>query len=213
MDDKYEPPFTAQDHTKLVRAVMEKPLHVIKYLDLPPGREPTTQEVLEAALQVRSFDPATKARLKDAAAAFAGLEQERSRDEVAFNERQGRVRAATDGKPVEEKIAALGDLLAREDLDERSVAGLRFARDILVDGADSIYASESAFNELLPDASAAGAEASAAPASGHTTGAQQVAQVDAEVASHGGGSSVEGAAAGAASIGAAVSVIYDAFFA
>jgi hypothetical protein len=42
MEDAYEPPFTASDHTKLVRAVLERPLHVIKYLNVPPGQSPTT---------------------------------------------------------------------------------------------------------------------------------------------------------------------------
>ena len=33
MSDKYEPPFSVADHTKLVEAILARPLHVIKYLD------------------------------------------------------------------------------------------------------------------------------------------------------------------------------------
>ena len=61
MSDRYEPPFTVADHTKLVAAILARPLHVIKYLDIPKGQPPTTVQVLDAALQVRSFDAATKA--------------------------------------------------------------------------------------------------------------------------------------------------------
>ena len=104
-------------------------------------------------------------------------------------------------------------MLSRKQLDDRTAAGLRFARDILTDGASTIYSAANPFYELLSDVEPAGVEPSGAPASGHTTGAQQVAQVDAEFASHGGGGSIPGAVAGAASIGAAVGVIVDAFFA
>ena len=213
MADSYEPPFTAENHTKLVAAVMDKPLHVIRYLSLAPGRSPTTQEVLEAALKVESFDTATKARLQDAANAFFALDEERKRDEAAYNERQLRVRTALDGKSLEDKITALDELLSREQLDDRTAAGLRFARDILTDGASTIYSAANPFYELLSNVEPAGVEPSGTPASGHTTGAQQVAQVDAEFTSHGGGGSIPGAVAGAASIGAGVGVIVDAFFA
>lgn len=40
MVDAYEQPFTAADHTKLVEAVLERPLHVIKYLNVSAGQSP-----------------------------------------------------------------------------------------------------------------------------------------------------------------------------
>jgi hypothetical protein len=93
-------------------------------------------------------------------------------------------------------IAALDRLLLQQDLDNRTVAGLEFAKAILVDGADSIYSPDFSAYELMGTAT--------------FTGAQQVAQVDVQFSPGAGAASA--AAAGAASAGAAVVVIYEAFF-
>jgi hypothetical protein len=198
MEDVYEAPFTAADHTKLVRAVLEHPLHVIKYLNVPSGQSPTPLEVIEAALKVRSFDAGTKARLQDARAGYLQLEEDRAKYSASFTQHLERVHAALDGKSIADMISALDYLLAQEHLDDRSTAGLEFAKAILVDGADSIYSPDFSVGELLETAT--------------FTGAHAVAEVDAECAAAGGGGSSGGAAAGVCSIGAAVAVIYEAFF-
>ena len=64
MDDTAEVRFTPADHTTVVRAVLEHPLHVIKHLDVGRGQVPTTLQVLDAALQVRSFDAEVKRLLQ-----------------------------------------------------------------------------------------------------------------------------------------------------
>jgi len=198
-------PFTAADHTKLVRAVLDRPLHVIKYLNVPRGQSPSTLDVADAALKVRAFDPATKARLQAARAGYLRLEAERAQFSASFNEHLERVHAALADKSIAEMIAALDHLRAQEGLDDRSKGGLELARAILVDGADSIYSPDFSVYELLDTATH---EAAA----GHTTGAHQVAQVDAECAAAAGPTSEGGAAAGLCSVGAAAVVIYDAFF-
>jgi hypothetical protein len=198
MEDVYEAPFTAADHTKLMKAVLQRPLHVIRYLNTPSGQSPTTLEVIDAALEVRSFDADTKARLRDARASYLRFQEERAKDSAAFTQHLEGVHAALDGKSISDMIAALDDLLAQEHLDHRSTAGLEFAKAILMDGADSIYSPDFSVYELLETTTSAGA--------------QQEAQVDADFAAAGGGGPSGGAAAGAGSIGAAISVIYDAFF-
>jgi hypothetical protein len=218
MEDIYEAPFTAADHTKLVRAVLERPLHVIKYLNVPDGQSPTTLQVIDAALKVKSFDASTKARLQDARAGYIRFEAERANDSASFTQHLQRVHAALDGKSIADMIAALDVLMAQDLLDDGSKAGLELAKAILVDGADSIYSPDFSAYELFETTTSTGGTeavapaAAAAAAAGHTTGAQQVAQVDADFAAAGGPSSSAGAAAGAASVGAAISVIYDAFF-
>jgi hypothetical protein len=171
MSDRYEPPFTVADHTKLVEAILARPLHVIKYLDIPKGQPPTTLQVLDAALQVRSFDTATKARLQEARAGY--LEFEEQAGNKVLTERRGRVHAALEGKSVPEMIAALDHLLAEEGLHDDSTAGIKLAREILVDGADSIYSPDSAGAELMDVHTHSGT---------HGTGTQQVAQADASTA-------------------------------
>jgi hypothetical protein len=201
VDDAYGPPFTVTDHTELVKAVLERPLHIIKYLDVPEGQAPTTMQVLDAALQVRSFDAATKARLEAARASYLLFEEHAK--EAAFTERGKRVHDALEGKSVPEMIATLDDLLAREDSHHTS-AGIRLARDILVDGADSIYSPDSPEAELLEGS--------------HThalSGLQQVAQQDAAAAyvtQMIGDFPGVAAAPGAISAGTAFVVIYEAFF-
>jgi hypothetical protein len=196
MEDEYAEPFTAADHTKLVKAVLEHPLHVIKYLNVPSGQSPSTLEVIDAALKVKSFDAATKARLKAAREGYRRLEAERAQDPTFFTEWVEMVRAALDQPSIAGMIAAIDRLLLQKGLDNRSIAGLEFAKAILVDGADSIYSSDFSAYELMETVT--------------FTGAQQVAQVDVEFSPGTGAASA--AAAGAASAGAAVAVIYQAFF-
>lgn len=214
MEDAYEPPFTAADHTKLMRAVLERPLHVIKYLNVPRGQSPTNLQVIDAALQVKSFDAATKARLQEARAAGLRFEEEQAKDSASFTERRDRVQAALEGKSIPEMIAAVDYLLAQEQLDDRSVRGLEVAKEILVDGADSIYSPDFPAWELLDEGgpSVSGRIRSAGAAAAHTTGAHQVAQADATAAGTCGSTDICGAFAGFVSVGEAELIIYDAFF-
>jgi hypothetical protein len=160
-------------------------------------------QVLDAALQVRSFDAATKARLEAARAGYL-LFEEHAKD-AASTERGKRVHDALEGKSVPEMIATLDDLLAHEDSNDAS-AGIRLARDTLVDGADSIYSPDSPETELLEGSHT------------HAThsGAQQVAQQDAtaQAITQMIGDTYPGVAAapGAISAAVAVAIIYQAFF-
>jgi hypothetical protein len=212
MEDTYEPPFTAADHTKLMRAVLERPLHVMKYLDVPRGESPTNMQVIDAALKVKSFDSATRARLQAARAAGLRFEEEQADDVAGYTARRDRVEAALEGKTTPEMIAAIDDLLAQEQLDERSAAGLQLAKEILVDGADSVYSPDFPAWELLdegeptpPGIRSAGASAP------HPSGAHVVAQVDASTAATCGGGDICGAASGYFSASTALAIIVEAF--
>lgn len=153
--------------------------------------------MVDAALKVRSFDAQTKTRLQAARVAYLRFEDDRSARSASFIEHLERVHAALDGKSVADMITALDHLL-EQDLDEGATAGLEVAKAVLVDGATSIYSPDFSFTELLESAT--------------DTGVQEVAQVDAECAAAAGGGSGGGAVAGAGSIGAAIAVVYHAFF-
>jgi hypothetical protein len=200
MEDVYREPFTAADHTKLVKVVLEHPLHVIKYLDVPSGQSPSPLEVIDAALKVKSFDTATKARLHAAREAYLLFEEERAKDSAAFNEHRERMRAALEGKSIAEMITAIDYLLAQEGHGDGRSAGLEVAKAILVDGADSIYSPDFSAYELMEPTTFAA----------HMTGAQQTAQADIEFSPGTGPGSA--AVAGAFSAGYAIGVIYEAFF-
>src|SRR5438105_3263690 len=117
MEDVYEAPFTAADHTKLVKAVLEHPLHVIKYLNVPSGQSPSALEVIDAALKVKSFDAATKARLRAARAGHLRLEAEQAHFPASFTEHLERLQAALADKSIPEMIAAVDHLLEQQGLD------------------------------------------------------------------------------------------------
>jgi hypothetical protein len=151
MEDEYAEPFTPAEHTRLVRLVLEHPLHVIKYLDMERGQTPTILQVLDAALQVRSFDPDTRRLLKTARAAYVEVEQ--ARGQSASTAHVDRMRAALADKTVPEMITALDDLLRDDDLDDNSRAGAELARAVLIDGAGTIYSPKYPPNELLESAS------------------------------------------------------------
>ena len=65
---------------------------------------------------------------------------------------------------------ALDELLSREQLDDRSAAGLRFARDILTDGASTIYSAANPFYELLSNVEPGGVDHPAPPQQGTQLG-------------------------------------------
>jgi hypothetical protein len=200
MTDSYNGTFTAADHTKLVNAVLEHPLHGIKYLNVPSGQSPTPLEVADAALKVRSFDAATKERLKAARAAYLQLQTEGVLESETFREGVRKVNdALKDTESIPDMIAALDHLLAEEGIDDHFAAGLKVSKEILTDGADSIYSPDFSAYELMETPTFAG-----------MTGAQMVAHVDVE--SSPGTGAASAAAAGLASVGAAAVVIYDAFF-
>jgi hypothetical protein len=211
MADPYEPPFTAADHTKLLSAVLERPLHILKYLNVPPGEYPTNLQLIDAALQVKCFDAGTKARLQAAREGYLRFEEERAKDSAGYKERRARTDAALEGKTIPEMIAAVDDLRTQEP-DQRYAMGLKLAKEILEDGADTIYSPDFHAWELIDDGvppdpagiKSVGASASPPPP-------QFIAHTDASAASACPGGDACGAATGFFSLAAAISVILDDF--
>jgi hypothetical protein len=152
MDQDYAASFTAADHTRIVRAVLEHPLHVIKQLHIRPGQAPTAVEVLDAALQVRSFDADLKLLLTSARAACVQVTDALARADRPPDLEIAGFRAALEAGPVTEMISRLDALGREHDLDEASSRVIGQAREILIDGAGTIYAPTYPPNELLESA-------------------------------------------------------------
>ena len=211
MEETYS--LTPADHTALVRAVLEHPLHVIRYLDLAPGQRSTPLQVVDAALQVRAFDDHTKQLLRVAKAAQPEYERITSGTDDGSGSR-AKITEALEGTSVADMIAGLDKLLS-DDSFTGSKEAVEFAKNMLLDGQDTIYAPDFGPNEILdgpvgPQGAAQQPAAADPPA--HMTGAESVAHTDADIAAMAGSGDIAGAVGGIASIGAAIHVIEDAFF-
>ena len=146
-------PFTPADHTALVAAVLEHPLHVIKYLEVPPDQTPTTLQVLDAALRVKSFDSDTKWRLRAARNAHVTIEEARRTTTQESSTQLERIRSAVSHGSVTEMIAALEEILHDTTLEVDERTTIENAQAILIDGAGTIYSPTYPPNELLESSS------------------------------------------------------------
>jgi hypothetical protein len=164
--DPNKPPFisgsgdfdslTIGDHTLIMRAVMEHPFTLVRYLPAKykgkTGGRPSGQEVLHAALQVEQIDDYIKDRIRAVLDLWPKIEEA----QAALPES---VKAAVDGlrqqlanKTVEEQRRVLRDPGLRSRHREDGLAdGMDVAARILEDGRDSIYSPDFSFYKLLEE--------------------------------------------------------------
>lgn len=140
---------TIEDHTFLVQAVLDRPLHVMRYLELPKREVPTPEQVLDAALKVRSFDAETKSRLRRVRDLFPVVEAGKAQLPRTFLDEMERLSAEVTGKPVGEKLSIIARAREAQANDYLLATGLEIGEQILRDGADSIYAADFPAAELL----------------------------------------------------------------
>jgi hypothetical protein len=212
-------PLTPKDHTTIIRAIMDHPMEVIKYL----GRKerdpkPSEREVLEAALQVEGIDDFVKDRIRRVLEILGLLEEARSRDSGGLDRSLDELRGQIAGRSIEEKVRVLRDRRTRTRY--RSQAGveegMEYAAQILDDGATSIYSENHPFYRMLRE----GKRRAAREEKGITAG--DVADVDSIGATIGGaiGTVAAGVGAGpgavaagaAASAGMAIEAVWDWLF-
>jgi hypothetical protein len=143
---------TIRDHTLLVQAVLDRPLHVMQYLELPKGEAPSPQQVLDAALKVRSFDAETNSRLRRVHELFPVVEAGKAQLPEAFLYEMERLSAEITGKPVDEKLSIIARAREAQVDDDLLTTGLDVGEQILRDGAESIYGAEFPAAELLENA-------------------------------------------------------------
>jgi hypothetical protein len=140
---------TISDHTLLVQVVLGGAIHVIKHLSTPRGSSPSTEEIFDAALQVRVFDEATKTRLQLVREQLPALEAGKEKLPAEFLTAMSKLQAEITGKPLEEKISIIAATPVVERSDDLFATGLSAAEQILRDGATTIYAPDFPPNELF----------------------------------------------------------------
>ncbi|MBE1551834.1 hypothetical protein GGC64_005921 [Mycobacterium sp. OAS707] len=127
---------TAAEHTKVMQAFMQYPLHVVHYLATPKGQAPTEREVLEAALQVRAFDDEVRDVVQRALDMLPAITAQK--DNVS-----GEVREALDQLEEDIQNKSLDDVIKVVQATRARVPqladNLAFVEEMYQDGADTIY--------------------------------------------------------------------------
>jgi hypothetical protein len=152
-------PFTVQDHTLIMKAIMDNALQVVRRL---PGKykskggpRPTGTAVLKAALQVNEIDSAVKARIREMLPIGRRFEESKSNlpqgAKRALDDLQKRLARETGGG----KLRLLRDPNTRNRNDGVDLtASMEIAAQMLEDGESSIYSPDHSFFRMLGRSSA-----------------------------------------------------------
>ncbi len=141
---------TPQDHTAIVKAIMEHPFEVIQYL---PKNErtsnPSPTAVLEAALQVEQIDSYTKDRMRMVLEILPKLEEARKNAPADLQRNLDDLQGRFARRSIDEQIGMLRSLKANYRGQEGLEQGIEFAARMLEDGKSSIYSSDFPFYRML----------------------------------------------------------------
>jgi hypothetical protein len=141
---------TVEDHTLIVRAVMERPFEVIQYMNKKDRTaNPSPTAVLEAALQVDQIDSYTKDRISIALDILPRLDEARENAPAdlqrSLDEFQGRLARGS----IDEQIDMLRSLKTDYRDHDGLTQGVEFAAQMLEDGRSSIYSPDFPFYRML----------------------------------------------------------------
>jgi hypothetical protein len=140
---------TIADHTLLMEALADRIFLVARNVDAPEETEITPIHAIDAALKVRSFDAAMQRRLQRVRELLPVIEEGMEQLPAGFVESMTSLQDELSGPPVERKLALLEQ--RRKDADDGGVlaTALDSASEVLRDGADRLYAPDSALEELM----------------------------------------------------------------
>jgi hypothetical protein len=164
-----------RDHTLIMRAVMEHPMQVLRYLPnkykVKNGGRPTGAEVLQAASRVEQIDDYTRGRIRIVLEAWPEVEAGLASLPEPVKRGVDDLRQQLANKTVTEKRSLLRDSGLRSRHREDGLAdGMEVAARMLEDGQDSIYSEDFSFYKMLPSRAAA-RDAVSDISSGDTIGA------------------------------------------
>jgi hypothetical protein len=215
-----------EDHTIIMKAIMEHPLQVIRYLpskykskDGPP--RPSGTEVLQAALQVNEIDNYVKARMRAVLDLLPQIEEAQAALPQSLKQSVDDLQQQLANKTVEEQRRLLRDagFRSRYRRDGGVAEGMEVAARILEDGQDSIYSPEHSFYNLLEEGQglsrAAARDAISDIGTFDTIGATAGGAIGSAAGGVGAGPGAVAGGAGAsvgAAIGHAAVAIWDAIF-
>ena len=150
-----EGPLVVEDHTTIMKAIMEHPLQVIRALPTQfksktPAR-PSGREVLQAALQVTQIDNYVKARIRAVLDVLPQIEDGQAALPQAAKKAVDDLRKQLANKSVGDQCRLLRDTGLRSRYrDHGGVSeGMEVAARMLEDGEDSIYSPDHSFYKLL----------------------------------------------------------------
>jgi hypothetical protein len=149
-------PLTVEDHTLIMRAIMEHPLPLLRYLPAKykskTGRRPSGEEVLQAALQVEQIDDYVKDRIRAVLDLWPKIEEAQANLPESVKRVVEDLRQQLANKTVEEQRSVLRDRARRSGHREDGLAdGMEVAARMLEDGQDSIYSPDYSFYKLLQE--------------------------------------------------------------
>jgi hypothetical protein len=191
-------PLTVTDHTLIMRAVMDHPMRLLRYVPSKyksrKGPRPSGGEVLQAALQVEEIDEYTKGRIRMVLDLLPKIEEGMAALPESAKSTVDDLRQRLANKSVEEKRSVFRDAdLRRRHRDDGLAAGMDVAAQILEDGLDSIYSPDHSFYKWVQE------RRGSSGATGREATMGDVADTDAIVATGGGGAGLlYGGPAGAA---------------
>ncbi len=218
-------PLVVNDHTIIMRAIMEHPMQVIRYLPSQykskTGPRPSGKEVLQAALQVEQIDSYTKARMQAVLDILPQMEEGQAALPDSLKRSLESLRQQLTNKSVAEQRRTLRDVGFRSQHREHPgvAEGMEVAAQILADGQDSIYSPDHSFYKLLNEGQgslrAAGRDVISDIGSFDTIGATAGGAIGSAAGGIGAAPGAVAAGAGAsagAAIGHAIVAIWDAIF-
>jgi hypothetical protein len=149
-------PLTVRDHTLIMRAVMEHPMQLLRYLPSKykskNGSRPPGGEVLQAALHVEEIDDYTKGRIRMVLDLLPKIEEGMAALPESVKRTVDDLRQQMANRTVEEKRNVFRDAgLRSRHRDDGLTDGMEFAARILEDGLDSIYSPDHSFYKLVQE--------------------------------------------------------------
>ena len=146
-------PITVRDHTRMMEALMEHPVEVLR--NLPDkykrkGARPPGTEVIRAALQVEQIDPYIRGRMQAVLDVLPKIEERLAALPQSAKESLDNLREQLANRSGEEKLRLLRDAEFRSRYADKGLTeGMDIAAQILQDGQDSIYSPDNSFYKLL----------------------------------------------------------------
>ena len=143
---------TVEDHTLVVRAIMEHPFEVIQYMDKKDRTsKPSPIAVLQAALRVQQIDSYTKERIRMALDILPRLEEARKNAPADLQRSLDDLQKRLARRSIQEQISTLRSLTTNYRDQDGLREGMDFAARMLEDGQSSIYSPEFPYYRMLEE--------------------------------------------------------------
>lgn len=143
-------PLTVQDHTRIMQAVMDYPVQVIRLLPAQyksrTRHRPSGSDVLQAALQVDEIDDYVKDRIRAVLDILPAIEESQAGLPEYLKKEVDDLRQQLANRSIEDKKRVLRDPGLRSKYRHNGlVEGMDLANQMLEDGQDSIYSPDHSF--------------------------------------------------------------------